>query len=178
MIMYSTEDIMNNNSFWIYFLSTNFPNAYDEITDTDISELLDEYTYDNEWIDKFTQYSEEIFYENDGYVDNPNTIKLNLNGHDFRIEFHAGDTIYFLDGQETGCTGGHFTLKKIDFRFFSELTAGIEDIRISLLVMPMVFLKNEDILHARNIINSALEILDLKKMHIIKITDMIINSLL
>lgn len=176
--MYSIDDIINNNSFWIYFLSVNFPNAYDEITDTDISELLDEYDYDSKWIDEFTQYSEEIFYENDGYVDNPNTIDLNLNGHDFRIEFHPGDTVYFLDGQEIGCTGGHFILKKIDFRFFSEITDGIEDIRIFLLVMPMVYVKNTDIPCARNIIKSALETLDIHKEHVIKITDMITDSLL
>ena len=156
----------------------NFPNAYDEITDTDISELLDEYDYDNKWIDKFTQYSEEIFDENDGYVDNPNTINLNLNGHDFRIEFHPGDTVYFLDGQEIGCTGGHFILKKIDFQLFSELTYGIEDIHMFLLVMPIVSLNNADIPRARHIVKSTLETLDLHKEHIIKITDMIIESLL
>ncbi|MDE5557004.1 MAG: immunity protein 19 [Ruminococcus sp.] len=176
--MYSTDEIINNNSFWIYFLSVNFPNAYDEITDTDISELLDEYNYDNKWIDEFIQYSEEIFGENDGYVDNPNTIDLNLNGHDFRIEFHPGDTVYFFDGQEIGCTGGHFILKKIDFQLFSELTYGIEDIRMFLLVMPMVSLNNADIPRARHIVKSALETLDLHKEHIIKITDMIIKSLL
>lgn len=176
--MYSANEIMNNNSFWIYFLSVNFPNAYDEITDTDISELLDEYDYDNKWIDEFTQYSEEIFDENDGYIDNPNTIDLNLNGHDFSIEFHSGDTVYFLDGQEIGCTGGHFILKKIDFQLFSELTYGIKDKRLFLLVMPMVSLKNADIPCASNIVKSALEILDLHKEHIIKITNMIIDSLL
>lgn len=116
--MYSTDEIINNKSFWSYFLSVNFPNAYDETTDTDISELLDE--YDNKWIHEFTQYSEEIFDENDGYVDNPNTIELNLNGHDFMIEFHPGDTVYFIDGQQTGCTGAHFIIKKIDFQLFSE----------------------------------------------------------
>ncbi|MDE6426840.1 MAG: immunity protein 19 [Ruminococcus sp.] len=176
--MYSVNEIINNNSFWIYFLSVNFPNAYDEITDTDISGVMDEYNYDKKWIDEFTQYSEEIFDESDGYVDNPNTIDLNLNGHDFRIEFHPGDTIYFLDGQEIGCTGGHFIIGKIDFQFFSELTAGIEDIRIFLLIMPMVSLKNADIPRAKNIVKSALETLDLHMKHIIKITDMIIDSLL
>ena len=176
--MYSIDDIINNNSFWIYFLSVNFPYAYDEITDTDISGLLDEYDYDSKWIDGLTQYSEEIFDENDGYVDNPNTIDLNLNGYDFMIEFHPGDTVYFLDGQEIGSTGGHFILKKIDFQFFSELIRESEDSRIFLLVMPMVSLKNTDIPLARHIIKSALETLDIHEEHVTKITDMITDSLL
>ena len=43
--------------------------------------------------------------------------------------------------------------------------------------MPMVSLKNADIPCAKNIVKSALETLDLQKEHIIKITDMIIESL-
>ncbi|MCM1507217.1 MAG: Imm19 family immunity protein [Ruminococcus flavefaciens] len=175
--MYSANEIMNNTSFWYYFLSVNFPNAYDETTDTDISEIIEEYSPDNDWIDEFVQYSDEIFNQNDGYVDNPNTIELNLNGHDFKIEFHAGDTVYFLDGQQIGCTGGHFILGKIDFQLFSELTHGIADKRIFLLVMPMVSLKDTDIPNARNIIRSALGLLKLKKEHINKITDMITDGL-
>lgn len=174
-------EVTDSKSFWIYFLGTNFPNAFDEDSDTDLSEFIyDEYEYDEEWINNFTQYSEDIFYKNDGYVDNPNTVEISLKNHIFRIEFHAGDTVYFLDGKEIGCTGPHFILRKISVQTFDSLLDGIEDKRIPLMILPMLALTEEeqDIMAVRKIIQSGLNCIDIKKEHINKITDMIISGLL
>ncbi|MDE5620756.1 MAG: hypothetical protein K2I80_09640 [Ruminococcus sp.] len=76
-------------------------------------------------------------YENDGYVDNLNYIILTLNYHEFKIEFHAGDTLYFLDGIQIGCTGPHFILGTLSFQDFTELQKNVEDVRIYLLVIPI-----------------------------------------
>lgn len=176
--MYSFDKVINNDSFWLYFLAGEFPNALDEVSDASLSELIDEnYKSDWEWINEFTQYSENIFDENDGYVDNPNTIEISLNNHSFKIEFHPGDTVYFMDGDEIGCTGSHFILGKLSFQSFTELIDGVEDVRIPLLVLPMLTMEEQYIPNIRRIIQNGLESLDLKKEHITKITDMIIDGL-
>lgn len=174
-------ETIDNNSFWIYFLGTNFPQAFDENSDTDLNDFItDEYEYDEDFINEFTQYSEDVFYTNDGYVDNPNTIEITLKNHIFKIEFHAGDTIYFLDNNEIGCTGPHFILRKISVQTFENLIDGIEDARIPLLILPMLALNNneQDIINIRKIIKDGLDLIDIKKEHIIQITDMIISGLL
>jgi len=173
--------ITENKFFWIYFLGTNFPSAFDEDSDTDLSDFIaDEYEYNEAWINEFTQYSEEIFNENDGYVDNPNTVEIQLKNHSFKIEFHPGDTVYFLDGEEIGCTGPHFILRKISVQTFDSLIDSVEDSRIPLLILPMLALDDnkQDISAVRKIIQNALNCIDIKKEHIDKITDMIVSGLL
>ena len=173
--------IIDNKSFWIYFLGTNFPNAYDEESDICLSDFIfDEYEYDDVFINQFTQYSEDIFDISDGYVDNPNTIKIPLKNHSFRIEFHAGDTVYFLDGNEIGCTGPHFILRKISVQTFNSLIDGIEDVRIPLLILPMLALNDneQDVLYIRKIIHNGLNCIGIKKEHINIVADMIISGLL
>lgn len=174
-------EIIDNNSFWIYFLCTNFPNAFDDDSDTGLNDFIyDEYEYDDDFINEFTQYSEDIFYTNDGYVDNPNTIEIPLENHIFKIEFHAGDTVYFLDNNEIGCTGSHFVLRKISVQTFNSIIDGVQDTRIPLLILPMLALNDneQDIANIGKIIQAGLNCINIKKEHINKITDMIISGLL
>lgn len=170
---------MNNKSFWTYFLGTNFPNAFDEDSDTDLSDFIYEnYGYDDDWINEFTQYSEEVFDENDGYVENPNFIEIPLKNHVFRIDFHAGDTVYFMDGEEIGCTGPHFILRKISVQDFYSLIDGVEDTRIPLLILPMLALENSEQDIIRKIICDGLNAVGIKKEHINKVADMIVSGLI
>lgn len=176
---YSFEEIINNNSFWLYFVSTQFPNAFDDEADMGIDEFISEnYEPDDEWIDGFVQYYDGVMDESDGYVDNPNFISLNLNNHDFKIEFHAGDTLYFLDGVQIGCTGPHFILGALSFDDFSELLKNVEDIRFYLLVLPMLKLKKHNVLYVNEILKSALYSVGFCKEDSEFIAKMISDSLL
>lgn len=169
--------VTDNKSFWIYFLATNFPNAFDEDSDTDLNDFItDEYEFDEDFINEFTQYSEDVFYTNDGYVDSPNTIEI-IDCR-FKIEFHPGDTVYFLDGVQIGCTGGHFILKTVSTQTFRNLIDSIEDARIPLLILPMLSADTEqDVIYIQKIIKSGLNAVGIKPEHINKITDMIISGL-
>ncbi len=174
---YSFDEL--GKSFWLYFISTQFPNASDETSDTGLDEFISEnYELDYEWIDSFTQYYDGVIDENDGYVDNPNYISLVLNNHDFKIEFHAGDTLYFLDGIQIGCTGPHFILRTLSFSDFTELTESIGDARLILLVTPMLALEKQNVSYISKIIKSGLAMLNFDKEHIETMSEMIISGLL
>ncbi|MDE6665523.1 MAG: immunity protein 19 [Ruminococcus sp.] len=178
---YSFDDVADNNSFWLYFISTQFPHAFDEESDTCLCEFMgEEYNLDecDEWINEFTQYYDGVIDENDGYVDNPNSVNFVLNNHRFIIEFHAGDTLYFLDGDEIGCTGPHFILRTLSFQYFTELLKNVEDVRIYLLVLPMLALEEQNIPYIRQIIKSGLVSLNFQNELTDIITEMIILGLL
>ncbi len=178
---YSFDEVADNNSFWLYFISTQFSHAFDEESDTCLCEFMDEeYNLDecDEWINEFTQYYDGVIDENDGYVDNPNSVNLVLNNHRFRIEFHPGDTLYFLNGNEIGCTGSHFILKTLSFQHFTELIKNVEDVRIYLLVLPMLALEEPNISYIRQIIKSGLVSLSFQNELTDIITEMIISGLL
>ncbi len=173
--------ISGNKSFWLYFISTSFPNAMDEESDIALSDFIyDEYGHiiDQDWINKFVQFSEEIMNKNDGYINEPNTLHFNLNAHHFQIAFHPGDTIYFLDGNEIGCTGSHFQLRTMQFYDFMKTLSGITDKKIPLLLLPMLALEESDISQVRKIVGNGIHSLEFKEEHIDKITDMILSGLL
>ena len=53
---------------------------------------------DKDWIDNLTSYYDGVFDENDGYVDTPKAVAIKLsNGDEFCVEFHPGDTIYYIN---------------------------------------------------------------------------------
>lgn len=173
--------ISGNKSFWLYFISTSFPNAIDEELNIDLSDLIyHEYDHmiDQAWVNEFVQFSEEMMNENDGYINEPNTLNLNLNAHNFQIAFHPGDTIYLLDGNEIGCTGSHFKLRTIQFYDFIEMLSGIADKKIPLLLLPMLALEKFYISQVRKIVRKGINSLEFKDEHIDKITDMILSGLL
>ena len=60
---------------------------------------------DKDWIDNLTSYYDGVFDENDGYVDTPKAVAIKLsNGDEFCVEFHPGDTIYYINDVQIGCT--------------------------------------------------------------------------
>ena len=175
---YYFDEIICNSSFWLYFVSTQFPNAFDDVYDTSPDEFISEnYEFDEDWIDDFTQYYDGIMDEKDGYVDNPNYISLTLNHHEFKIEFHAGDTLYFLDGIQIGCTGPHFILGTLSFQDFTELLKNVEDVRIYLLVLPMLAMEKNNIPYMNEIVESALFSVGFCKEHTEIIAKMITDGL-
>ena len=101
-----------NRRFWRCFFRAEWGSAYDEETDVSAAELMDEQCPLSEdernWWYAFIGYSKDIFTSSDGYVPNPSTFQAELDGgRIFKIEFYPGDTVYYIDGQEIGCTGPH-----------------------------------------------------------------------
>lgn len=171
------ETIRNNKYFWLYYISTAFPCAYDEDTEISISEFIYE-NYDThdaqEWSNNFVQYIDE----NTEYIDNPNIIELSLNGNNFKAEFQPFETVYYLNGKEIGNTGGHFKLRTLSWKKFNDMTADTSDMLIPLIILPMLALEETEIPKVRKIIHDGISLLDFRSEHIEKITDMIISGLL
>lgn len=175
---------IGNDFFWLYYISTSFPNAMDELTDTPLSE----YMYDSyeelsdedceKWIDELTQFTEDAIDENDGHIDDPNTLELSLNGSSFKIEFHPCATVYILNGEEIGSAEGEYKLRTLSWEKFKQLIQGCTDPRLPLLILPVLALEKPMIPEAEKIIRSGLEQTCLKKEDIGDITEMIINGLL
>ena len=166
----SYESIKDNNDFWLYFIMTNFPESLDEITDKTCMEIIEEnYTMNEEWINKFIKCYDGIFDESDGYVDNPNTLKIILATRDiFYIEFHAGDTIYYINDEEIGCTGPHYQIKKIDLEEYLNYTDMLDN-KIKLLLLPMLKLEKSEEFNIYYILN------DIIKEH--NVLNLLVNSI-
>lgn len=179
-----TDHIIGNEFFWLYYISASFPQAYDEESDTALSDFL----YENypelsdekceEWIDELVQFSEDAADENDGYIDDPNTIELLLNNNSFKIEFHPCATVYILNNEEIGAAEGEYKLRTLSWENFSLLTENCADPKIPLLILPVLALEEPMIPKAREIIKKGLNLLCFKKDHIDKIAEMIICGLL
>ncbi len=133
------EIIKKNNNFWIWFIMNNFPESLDELSDKTVMEIINEnYFIDKEWIDEFTGYYKEVFNENDGYIENPNTLEIILSTNDILyIEFHPGDTIYYINDIEIGCTGPEYSIKKISWKEYCNYTY-LMDNKKKLLLLPML----------------------------------------
>lgn len=127
----SLEDAINieeirkyGQSFWPFFFCSCFPNGYLESEDIDITDYIQEnYILDMDWVHSFTKYYPEVFDDYDGYVKSPRTlmVEFNLNSN-LSIEFHPGDTIFYLNKQKIGSTGPHFQLHSIAWDDFICLT--------------------------------------------------------
>ncbi|MBQ6554145.1 MAG: immunity protein 19 [Firmicutes bacterium] len=139
------NDLKTERQFWYYFLIGNFINSYDEETDMDVNDLvIENFTLDKNWIDRFTNYNVEIFDINDGYTEDPNTIELKLSPKDtVYIEFHPGDTVFYLNGNKLGNTGGHYDIHKISWSAFKEYTVKLSNEECMLLI-PMLFVTGEE----------------------------------
>lgn len=137
IIKYS--DLLCNNEFLLWFLMDNFPEGINTETDESIIEIMEEnITLDKEWIDELTGYYDGIFDDNDGYLNNPKTIQLLLStGEHLFIEFHAGDTLYFIDENAIGSTGASYSIKKIFLSEFLNYTKELNNLE-KLLLLPMV----------------------------------------
>jgi len=84
-----------------------------------------------------TQYYDGVFDEYDGYVECPNAIRLDLNGNTYEVEFHPGDTVYYLNGEQLGCTGPEYSIRKISLDQFKEFSKDIS-CKEKLFLLPML----------------------------------------
>lgn len=108
---------LENKRFWHGFFLTAYPNAYSEDLDLSLSDLADKIAEDGdlEYWNSFTGWYDGIFEECDGYLDEPAYIETDFLGDKLRVEMHPGDTIFYMNGVEIGCTGPHWKLNSIPF---------------------------------------------------------------
>lgn len=133
------SELLSNSNFVLWFLMTNFPEGIDDTNDYSLSDMIQEKCIlDEEWIDGWIGYYDGVFDENDGYVDTPNTVKLKLATRDvFSLEFHPGDTIYYINDEVIGCTGPHYGIRKISLTRFCEYTCDMNE-KDKLFLLPML----------------------------------------
>lgn len=138
------SEVQNKKDFWIYFLMSNFPESLDIESDETICDIISEkYNISSKWIDSFTGYYEGVFEEKDGYIDNPNTIKIQLDELNYwYIEMHPSDTIYFLNNIEIGCTGAEYFIRNI---YWDDLKKYIHNLtnKEKILLLPMVIINKK-----------------------------------
>lgn len=147
------SDLINNDSFLLWYLMVSFPIGLNEEED-DISEIMSEKYYDKidqNFINELTGYYDGIFDKTDGYVDNPKAVKIDFNNNELTVEFHAGDTIYFLNDKEIGFTGCEYFIQKIPFVDFKKYIKGKESLEI-LFILPMVQIVEGEIEQFRKIV--------------------------
>ena len=64
------------------------------------------------WWDAFTGYYDGILEESDGYLDEPTTLETSLSQERMlKIQFHPGNTLYYINGEKIGSTGPHWELQ-------------------------------------------------------------------
>lgn len=155
--MLSLSDIgFSNRNFWIGFMATSFPTALDKKTDMSLIELIEENeTTDISWWSNFTKYYDGVLEETDGYIDEPETLSCNLTStQTLKIEFHSGDTIYYINDTQIACTGSHYHIQIFPFK---DLLNVLEDKRIFLLLFPLTVIDKPDMDNATEIISNVLQ---------------------
>ena len=155
------ETIRYEDNFWIMFFMGNFPlSCYNDAEGT-LSELIyDRYGYNRQWIHEFNGYYDGIFDECDGYLDDPTTLKLELStGEKLYIEFHPGDTIFFIDDDEIGCTGPHYFIHKINWSKFISYTNSLSSDK-KMLLLPMVVIGDDEVESLRQILVEGLKMIE------------------
>lgn len=138
-------------NFWINYFGCCYPNGYDESNGSSVSNLMEElYTKEvGNWWDQFTGYYEGVLDENDGYLDNPTTLEALLSNKILKIEFHPGDILYFIDDEQIGSTGPHYKLRTIPYKEVAKLLSLKNGRQLFLLLLPLVFIEEEDIQFVR-----------------------------
>ncbi|MCH5345238.1 MAG: immunity protein 19 [Acetatifactor sp.] len=158
------ERIRYESDFWIMFLLGYFPiSRYNEAEGTLNEFICDRYGYNKHWIHEFKGYYDGIFNENDGYLEDPTTLELELStGEKLYIEFHPGDTIFFIDNAEIGCIGPHYFIHKIDWPQFISYTNSLSSDQ-KLLLLPMLAIGDEEREDLRQIIVEGLRMIEVIK---------------
>lgn len=175
------NSVSDNKFFWLYFVSSSFPNALSENDELTLSEFMFErYDYDavKKWVNDFVQYKEDIIDDCDGYVDEPTTLCVVLNGNNYQIAFHPGDTIYYLNGKKIGCTGPAYEIQSITWDVYCDLINGVKDPKIALLLLPILNLEEAHVKEVKNTIFSGLRIIGLNPNDFEQIASMIISGII
>lgn len=142
------KDILFNNiKFWAFFLSVNYPCAVLEETGYSMYDLVTQVLpVDIKWSEEFTQYYDGVFDEVDGYLDNPTTLITPLDKENYlKIEFHPGDTIFYINEVEIGCTGSHWEVGKIPYSQMKEILSLENGPVLFQLLLPMAILMPNEI---------------------------------
>ena len=110
---------------------------------------------DTSWWDNFIKYYDGVLEKSDGYVDEPETLICELAPtQTLKIEFHPGDTVYFINDKQIACTGGHYNIQVIPFK---ELLNSIKNRQIFLLLLPLAVIDNQDKDKATQIVSNVLQ---------------------
>lgn len=143
------NDLYNEREqFWTFFFSKCYPNGYFEEKDIELSEYIREkYNVALKWVDDFTKYYDGVLDEEDGYVENPRKVTIDLAHNNLlKVEFHPGDTIFYLNKDTIGCTGPHFNLHKISWTELKNLLVNTDNKEWKFFfLLPMVFIKQNEI---------------------------------
>lgn len=136
----------NSKNLLLWFITVNFPEGYDAEQDISLVEFMEEnYEFDDDEINTVTQYYDAVFDENDGYVDEPNVIAINLsNGKELSVAFHPGDIEYYIDDEMIGCTGPHYIIRKIPYEEYKRMVSELSSLE-KLFVLPMVCVTDEHV---------------------------------
>lgn len=166
------ESIQNEPNFWLWFLAMHFLDSWNAQTQTDqtLFELLwDNYEINEEWCNQFTGYYEGIFEKNDGYSDNPTSLQLELsNGVLFVMEFHPGESVFYLGEEEVSCIGPHTNIHKIAWKDFAEYTS-LLDSRQKILLLPILAITSKEQNELEQLVVNGLN--SLRSLEIIKPED-------
>lgn len=170
-------ELLHNKCFGVWFLMNNFPEGIDILNDCSIAEIIAENCkIDKTWIDDLTGYYERVFDENDGYVENPKTIKLRLStGALLFVEFHPGDTLYYIDRDVVGCTGPDYSIRKILFSQFAEYTKDMND-KEKIFLLPMLKVYNNEKELAINLIKTILSNYELQKCKLTELCECVLEN--
>lgn len=133
------NELLANSDFVLWFLMTNFPEGMNIQEDYSLMELINEKCeVDINMINILTGYHEGVFDENDGYIESPKAVEIKLyNGDVFCVEFHPGDTLYYINNIQIGCTGPSYSIKNISFSEFNTYTKNMKKLE-KLFLLPMV----------------------------------------
>lgn len=150
-------ELLSNSNFMPWFLMNNFPEGIDKI------ELIQEKCIlDKEWIDNLTGYYDGVFEKNDGYIDTPKAVVIKLsNGDEYCVEFHPGDTIYYINDNQIGCTGPSYMIRNIPLAQFIEYTSNMSNSE-KIFLLPMVKISCEEKDELENVIKLTLSTADLQ----------------
>jgi hypothetical protein len=167
-------------TFWTFFFAKCYPNGYDENQDIELSEFIrNKYNLSLNWVDEFTKYYDGVLDEEDGYVENPRKLSVRLkNDNQLEIEFHPGDTVFYLNKENIGCTGPHFYIHKISLAKLKDLVLDSDYTEEKFfLLLPMVFVEENEIEEMTSIISQYLVKLPFKEEDLEIITMCIINDI-
>lgn len=160
--MLTLDDVkFSNKDFWTNFIMTSFPTSLDTEADEGLCEMIEEndsIVTDINWWTNFTKYYDGVLEESDGYIDDPETLVCPLTGtQTLKIEFHPGDTVFYVNNKQIGCTGGEYSIQVFPFSDLLKYMELRKDNRIFLLLLPMAAISKRDEKKAIKIISDTLE---------------------
>jgi len=174
-----SEVNLYNQNFWGYFFKVNFPNAYIDDEDLSLDEILDPYepVDELEWTNTFTQYYDGVFDETDGYLDTPTVLETKISSDKtLKIEFHPGDTLYYINEVEIGSTGPHWKLHVLSYSIAKSVLSQKDGTILFLLLLPLVYVTVDEINEAQVNIKEVLPMIFPKNI-CVKLTSCILSGL-